>query len=94
MKGGSQKRVRVQIEMPEERLEDLDKLLSVTGISTRRELLDTALSMFEWAVDESRAGHLVAAIDAKAGRYAPLRDPALRVAARRAPKERGTVRPR
>ena len=57
------KNVRMQFDLPENRMSELDELMKRCDISTRKELFSYALSMLEWAVSESEQGHDIAAID-------------------------------
>ncbi|MBJ5565818.1 hypothetical protein JGG61_23570 [Salmonella enterica subsp. enterica serovar London] len=44
------KNVRMQFDLPEDRLQELDTLMSKCGISNRKELSNYALTLLEWAV--------------------------------------------
>ena len=79
--------VRIQFEMTKEKVRDLDHLMHLTSMRSRRELFDNALTFFEWGVSEIMRGNLVAAVDEKRGFYQPMVMPAF-VAARR------SIRPR
>jgi len=72
------KNVRMQFDLPEDRLQELDTLMSKCGISTRKELFNYALTMLEWAVDESENGHDIAAIDRAKKEFYSLRMPILK----------------
>src|SRR5205823_13649035 len=81
--------VRVQIDMLPERCADLDRLMNETSMRTRRELFDQALTLFEWAVGESRQGRLIAAVEPAARGYQQVVMPSL-IAARRSSRTRVT----
>ena len=68
---------RVQFEMPESKLKDLDLIMQETGIQTKRELFNNALTLLEWAVKERKRGRVVSSIDEEAGRYSELHMPVL-----------------
>ncbi|HAK0681074.1 TPA: hypothetical protein H1P55_004572 [Salmonella enterica] len=72
------KNVRMQFDLPEERLKELDSLMEKCGISTKKELFNYALTMLEWAVDESEHGHDIAAIDREKKEFYSLRMPILK----------------
>ena len=57
------KLIRLQFEMPEEKLKELDQLVAATGASTRKEYVNHALTLFKWAVKEIREGKTIASID-------------------------------
>lgn len=82
---------RLQFEIPDERIEELDALLRRTGLRTRVQLFNAALSLFEWAVRQRESGRIIASIDERNGTYKELEMPglpALQVEASRA-KEAG-----
>ena len=55
--------VRIQLDIPDERVAQLDAMMKETGITTRKELFNNALTLFEWAVTEKKLGHDIAAVD-------------------------------
>jgi hypothetical protein len=68
---------RIQIEVPEDRAQELEQLKSELRIATLKDLINNALAILEWAVEERRAGHSVASIDRMSDRYYELILPAL-----------------
>jgi len=60
---------RLQFELSEKRVEELDTLVEQTGSKTRVQLINAAITLFEWAVREREAGRIIASIDEKLGRY-------------------------
>jgi len=79
--------IRIQFEMTEEKVKELDRLIELTAMRSRRELFDNALTLFEWAVSEILRGHFVAAVAERGGYYQPMLMPAF-VAARRSVESR------
>jgi len=73
--------VRIQFELPEDRIEELNKLMSETAITTRTDLLNDALTLFQWAVRERQAGRMIASVDEGNQRYKELAMPSLERAA-------------
>lgn len=63
---------RIQLELPEERLSELERLMEQTGITTKKDLLNSALTLFEWAVRERQAGRTIASVDEQNQRYKEL----------------------
>lgn len=57
------KNVRLQFDITEDRSKDLDRLISECGLSTKKELFNYALTLLEWAVDETKEGHDIASVD-------------------------------
>jgi hypothetical protein len=69
--------VKIQFDLTPERVKELESLMEVTGIRTRKELFNNALSLLEWAVRETYVGNIIAAIDEKNKRVKELVMPAL-----------------
>lgn len=57
--------MRIQYEITEGQNKALDKLKRETRLRTKRELLNNALSLFEWAVQEQKNGYTIASLDEK-----------------------------
>jgi len=78
IKGGKTKNVtRVQFELPNDKVRQLEGLTEETNIRTKKELINNALTLLEWAVKEKRLGHEIASIDEKENVYKELIMPAL-----------------
>jgi len=58
---------RIQLDMPEEQVKELDELMKETNIATRKELFNNALTLFQWAVNAKRSGRIVASLDEQTG---------------------------
>lgn len=79
---GDMKTVRIQFEIPEERLESLDALMEEAGIKTRTELfnnamtlLNNAMTLLRWAIRQRREGRAIASIDFDTERFRELEMP-------------------
>jgi hypothetical protein len=57
------KMVRIQLDLPDEQVAELDKLMQETRLSTRKDLFNNALTLFYWAVKAKKAGRVVASVD-------------------------------
>jgi hypothetical protein len=55
--------IRIQLELPEDRVQELDELAARLRIRTRKDLLNTALTLLEWAAAEKAAGKKIASVD-------------------------------
>jgi hypothetical protein len=75
---------RVQFDLLPNRVDEIDQLMLEAGIDTRKELINNAISLFEWAVLEVRSGREIASLDKAAKSYEILRMPALIQAAKNA----------
>jgi hypothetical protein len=55
--------MRLQLELPTERVNELKALMAETRLQNYKDLVNNALSVFEWAVDEARDGNRIAAVN-------------------------------
>ena len=60
---------RLQFLVPAARVKELDDLIKRTGLTTRTELINNALTLFEWAVRERESGRIIASVDEQAQKY-------------------------
>lgn len=66
---------RMQFEIPEEREQELMDLMRRTGITTRKDLFNNALTVFEWMVREREQGNSIASINEKEKKFKELVTP-------------------
>lgn len=71
---------KITITIPDERLRELDAMRERLGIKTLRELLNNALTVLEWAVEQSARGREIASVNAEGESYQPLDMPILSAA--------------
>lgn len=71
------KNVRWQLDLLEDRAEHLKCLIEECELDTQKELINSALTLFEWAVGENRLGRSIASIDEQTMQYKELAMPAL-----------------
>lgn len=69
--------IRVQLDFPEERIEDLNKMMKTTGLSTRKDLFNHALTLFNWAIIERQKGRLIGCVDEDEQRFKQIMMPAI-----------------
>lgn len=69
--------IRIQFELPEEKIAELKILMKESGIKTRKDLLNNALMLLEWAVNEKRQGRTIISIDEKKNRHKEILMPIL-----------------
>lgn len=81
MKGGK-KRMRLNFEFPEERVKELKALQSTLDVDMKT-LVNNALSIFEWCVEETKAGNEIAAVNQSDQTYRVLITPVLQSLARK-----------
>jgi hypothetical protein len=75
--------MRFQLDMSDARYKQLEDLMVRCDVDTKKELMSYALSILEWAVEETERGHDVAAIDRKEEKFSSLRMPILDAVKRR-----------
>lgn len=68
---------RIQFEMPDSKVRDLETLMSESGTQTKKELFNNALTLLEWAVKEKKRGRVIASIDEGSSTYNELHMPIL-----------------
>jgi hypothetical protein len=54
---------RIQFEVNEQLASILESLMADTGIRTKKDLLNNALTFFAWAIREKKAGRTIASFD-------------------------------
>jgi metal-responsive CopG/Arc/MetJ family transcriptional regulator len=69
--------VRIQLDLPEERITELDTLMKQTGIRTRKDLFNNALTLFEWAVKQRQLGRSIASVNESEGKFKEILMPSL-----------------
>lgn len=73
--------VRIQIDLDERRVKELEQVMAICGLATKKELFNNALTLFEWAVDSVRHGRTIASLNEAEQKFRELEMPALRAAA-------------
>lgn len=73
---------RLQFEVSSSRLQELEILMRKCDISTKKELFNNALTLFEWAVSESESGSKIASINDQQKKVKELQMPPLAAATR------------
>ena len=70
--------MRLNFEFSEQRVGDLKKLLEETQTDSMKDLVNNAFTVLEWAVEETKAGNEIAAVNEKEQVYRVLAMPILR----------------
>jgi hypothetical protein len=65
-------KTRVQLDLAPSQMERLNWLMDVCDIETRKDLVNVALSVFEWAVTQVIDGRTIAAVDKEAKHFVEL----------------------
>lgn len=54
--------VRLQVEMEKSEVEELEELLKIGGLRTKRDLFNNALTLLKWAAREKAKGHAICSV--------------------------------
>jgi hypothetical protein len=85
--------MRLNFEFPEERIKELKDLQSEAGLDTMKDLFNNALTIFEWAIHETREGNAIAAVNEDDKSYRVLITPALQKVAKERARKKAHERP-
>jgi len=69
--------MRLQMEITEQQSAHLENLIQNTGLSTKKDLFNNALTLLSWAIDEVRNGNTIAAVNEEQKLYRELNMPVL-----------------
>ena len=69
--------IRIQFELSEDKVRELEALMEETGIRTKKDLINNALTLLEWAIQEKKAGRSIASIDEQEKLYKEITLPIL-----------------
>ena len=68
---------RLQIELNEERLEEIEALMKEGKAATKKEFVNAAITLLEWAMKEKKAGRIIASVDENKNSYKEIVMPIL-----------------
>jgi hypothetical protein len=68
---------RLQLDLSETSDEIITTMMNMSGIRTKRELVENALMLLGWAVTEVQQGNTIAAVDEKTKVFKEIQIPAL-----------------
>jgi len=54
---------RFQVEIMREELDEMERLCELGGLSSKKELLNNALTLLKWAVRQKQQGYSIASVD-------------------------------
>ena len=55
--------IRIQLDISSDKMKELEALMMKTGVRTRKDLLNNALTLLEWAIEERGKGRIIASLD-------------------------------
>ncbi len=79
--------VRIQLDLPADKVQELEVLMEQAKISTKKDLINNALTLLEWAINERKTGRVIASINEKTMLYKELVMPILSAVAPKAEAE-------
>ena len=68
---------RIQIDLPDEKVRQIEALIVETGLPTKKDFFNNAVTLLAWAIREVKAGRIIASIDESQNRYKEILLPAL-----------------
>jgi hypothetical protein len=68
---------RLQIELSPQKLTQLEELMESTGLATKKDLINNALTLLTWAVRETKNGRMIVSLDGESKQYKEILLPAL-----------------
>ncbi len=75
--------VRIQFELPEDKVRELEKIMKESRLATRKDLFNNALTLFEWAIRERKKGKIIASIDERNQSFKEIVMPSLESVSRK-----------
>lgn len=75
--------MRIQLDLPEEKVHELKALMAEADLETYKELFNNALTLLEWAIEEVKAGRDLASVDEGQESYRALVMPILKRVAKK-----------
>lgn len=70
---------RVQLDLLERQVKELDGLMKETGVRTRKDFFNQALSLLLWAIKEKKEGRIIASVDEANNQYREVVMPVLNI---------------
>lgn len=74
-------KVRVQLDLNPQQMAFVNALMADGGFDTRKDLFNNAVTLFGWAVQEARHGHVIGALDRNTKEFTVVNMPVLSYAA-------------
>ena len=64
---------KIHFELSAEKDKELHDLMNRLGITSKKDLINNALTFLQWALNEKYAGRIIASIDKENKRFKPVR---------------------
>src|SRR6266480_1223125 len=82
IRGHEEGLLRIQLDLDKAGKEQLDHLEGITGLKRHTDFFNAAMTLLDWAVQQRRAGRIIASLDESSMNCKELQMPALEHAAR------------
>lgn len=69
--------VRLQLDINERQLKELESLMQECDIRTKKDLFNNAITLLKWAVNKRKSGYQIVAVNSDTDNYIELEMPAL-----------------
>jgi len=69
--------MRIQYELSDKENAEIELLMKDTGIKTKRDFINNAITLFEWAINERKNGRIIGSIDEKNNKYKEIIMPSM-----------------
>jgi hypothetical protein len=79
---------RIQIDFSGDRIKQIEALVEESGLPTKKDFFNNAVTLLAWAMREVKAGRTIASVDEERNRYKEILLPALENVAALASHER------
>lgn len=70
-------KVRLQVEMSEQRVKEVNDLMIKCGVSSKKEFFNNALTLLGWVIEEVERGNEITSLDKERKVHSVLRAPML-----------------
>lgn len=68
---------RMQIRMSDEKFKHIQELMQEIGIENQKELINEALTLYEWAVNQKKIGRIITSMNEKEKTFKEVETPIL-----------------
>jgi hypothetical protein len=68
---------KIQLELPKERIAEIEDLMRRTNTATKKDFINNALTLLEWAIEERENGRIITSLDERNKSYKELVMPIL-----------------
>jgi hypothetical protein len=83
--------MRIQVEVDDEAVDQIEELKRLTGLKTYKDLFNNSIAILWWAANQRRNGRAIASIDEQKHEFKELQMPVLEYAAHPAKVKEGAA---